>query len=176
MGHITHLRKQFKSLNTYDDIITMIKRRKNPLSTLWEVNGSSFQQTWITFTQSCFVPSWVEIGPVVLEKIFKLPPCIFVIISHWIRLRAFIWTSFSPHHQRTLCKCSMVLERIFKFRQCIFSYFIIITPWKRVGPFICIKLNLLNPSIHCVKSGWNWLVVLEKIFKFYQLECISAFS
>ena len=34
MGHIAHLRKQFKSINTYDYIIKMIKRRKNPLFTL----------------------------------------------------------------------------------------------------------------------------------------------
>ena len=27
MGHIAHLRKQFKSINTYDYIITLIKRR-----------------------------------------------------------------------------------------------------------------------------------------------------
>ena len=32
MGHIAHLRKQFKSINTYDYIITLISRRKNPLS------------------------------------------------------------------------------------------------------------------------------------------------
>ena len=31
MGHITHLRKQFKSINTYDYIITVIKRRKKPI-------------------------------------------------------------------------------------------------------------------------------------------------
>ena len=31
MGHIAHLRKQFKSLNTYDYIITLIKRRKKTL-------------------------------------------------------------------------------------------------------------------------------------------------
>ena len=29
MGHIAHLMKQFKSINTYDYIITLIKRRKN---------------------------------------------------------------------------------------------------------------------------------------------------
>ena len=29
MGHITHLRKQFKSINTYDYIITLIKRKKH---------------------------------------------------------------------------------------------------------------------------------------------------
>ena len=34
MGHIAHLRKQFKSINTYDYIITLIRRRKNPLLTL----------------------------------------------------------------------------------------------------------------------------------------------
>ena len=29
MGHMAHLRKQFKSINTYDNIITLIKRKKN---------------------------------------------------------------------------------------------------------------------------------------------------
>ena len=32
----------------------------------------SFEQTWIPFTKEYFVPSLVEIGPLVLEKIFKL--------------------------------------------------------------------------------------------------------
>ena len=31
MGHIAHLRKQFKSINIYDYIITLIKRRKKTL-------------------------------------------------------------------------------------------------------------------------------------------------
>ena len=34
MGHIAYLRKQFKSINKYDYIKTLIKRRKKPLSTL----------------------------------------------------------------------------------------------------------------------------------------------
>ena len=29
IGHIAHPRKQFKSINTYDYIITLIKRKKN---------------------------------------------------------------------------------------------------------------------------------------------------
>ena len=33
MGHIAHLRKQFKSINTYDYIITLIKRKKITLLT-----------------------------------------------------------------------------------------------------------------------------------------------
>ena len=31
MGHIAHLRKQFKSINTYDYIITLIQRIKKKL-------------------------------------------------------------------------------------------------------------------------------------------------
>ena len=31
MGHIAHLREQFKSINTYDYIITLIKQKKHYL-------------------------------------------------------------------------------------------------------------------------------------------------
>ena len=44
MGHIAHLRKQFKSINTIDYIITLIKRRKKTLLSLWELNGSSLNK------------------------------------------------------------------------------------------------------------------------------------
>ena len=36
------------------------------------VGGPSFEETWIPLTQGCFVPSLVEIGPVVLEKKMKM--------------------------------------------------------------------------------------------------------
>ena len=49
-------------------IIMLIKRRINPLSTLRELHGSSFEKTWIPFTQGWFVPNLVEIGIVVLEE------------------------------------------------------------------------------------------------------------
>ena len=71
-GPHPHLRKQFKSINTYDYIITLIKRRKKTLLISREFIGSSFEQTWIPYTQGCVVPRWVEIGPVVLEKKMKM--------------------------------------------------------------------------------------------------------
>ena len=37
---------------------------------LWEGCGPFFEQCWISFTQKCFVPSFVEVGQVVLEKKF----------------------------------------------------------------------------------------------------------
>ena len=53
--------------------------------------------------------------------------------------------------------CLVVLEkRIFYFRQCIFRYFKVISPCKRVGPFFWTNLNLLHPRILCAKFGWNW--------------------
>ena len=39
------------------------------LSPLSKGSGPAFDQTWIFFSQECFVPSLVDIGPVVLEKI-----------------------------------------------------------------------------------------------------------
>ena len=38
------------------------------LSPIDKGRNPSFEQTWITLTQRCFVPSLVEIGPLVLEK------------------------------------------------------------------------------------------------------------
>ena len=38
------------------------------LSPIGKGLGPSFEQTWIPFTQGCFVPSLVEIDPMVLEK------------------------------------------------------------------------------------------------------------
>ena len=63
MGHIAHLRKQFKSINTYDYIIMLIMRRKKTLLTSWEFIGSSFEQTWIPFTEAdalCLV--WLKLA------------------------------------------------------------------------------------------------------------------
>ena len=37
-----------------------------------------------------------------------------------------------------------------------FHYFVIISPWKRVGPFIWTNLNPLHPRMLCVKFRWSW--------------------
>ena len=50
------------------------------LSPIRKGRGTSFEQIWITFTQGCFVPRFVEIGPVVLKKkMFKVCICILAI-------------------------------------------------------------------------------------------------
>ena len=37
-----------------------------------------------------------------------------------------------------------------------FCCFIIISPWKRAGPFIWTNLNPIHPRMLCAKFGWNW--------------------
>ena len=63
------------------------------------------------------MPSLVEIGPVVLEKIFWFCQCIFryfVIISPWKRAGSFIWTNLNSHHPRMLlCKVCLKLAQWF---------------------------------------------------------------
>ena len=50
----------------------LIKGGKKSLFTLWELNGSLFELTWILFTQGCTVAGLVKIDPVVLEKKMKM--------------------------------------------------------------------------------------------------------
>ena len=53
-------------------ILSMYFFSISKLYPLGKGQGPSFEQTWIPFTQGCCVPSFVEIGPVVLEKKSKM--------------------------------------------------------------------------------------------------------
>ena len=52
---------------TFLNFVNVFSQCRNYL-TLVKSLAFSFKQTWFPFTQRCFVSSWVEIGPVVLEK------------------------------------------------------------------------------------------------------------
>ena len=82
----------------------------------------NLKKTWIPFTQECFVPSLVEIGPVVLEKkIFKFRQCIFaicVIISPWKRAGALHLNKLeSPSPKDALCQVWLKLAQWFRTRR-----------------------------------------------------------
>ena len=87
----------------------------------------------------------------------------FEIISLLKRAGPFIWTNLNPHHPRMLCAkfgWNWLLgsgEEDFHISSMYFQYFIIISPWKRAGPFFWTKLNPLHLGILCAKYGWNWL-------------------
>ena len=87
----------------------------------------------------------------------------FIIISFWKRAKPIIWTNLNPIHPRMLCGkfgwnwSSGFGEDDISNSSMYFRYFIIISPWKRVGPFIWTNLNPLHPRMLCAKFGWNWL-------------------
>ena len=118
---------------------------------------------WVPFTQGCYVPSLVEISPVVV-MIFKLGKCIPLFCYYFDPLGKGHYPSFEKNWIPTTQGCSVsrlveigpvVLEKIFKFQHCI-CYFVIISPWKRAWPFIWTNLNPNNPRMLCTKFSWNW--------------------
>ena len=144
----------------------VIKRRKNPLLSLWEFNGSSFEQLSIPSTQGCFVPNLVEIGPAVLEKkMYKFPQWTFTIL--WL----------SPLGKRRHCAnfgwnwpCGSVEEDFFNFVN-VLSLFRNHLPLEKVRPSIWTNLNPPHPRI--VTS----LVEIAHLFRRRRFfNCINVFS
>ena len=85
----------------------------------------------------------------------------FVIISPWKRAAPFIWTNLNPLYPKMLCadcgwKWLSAAREDFLILSMYFPYFVIISPWKKAGPFIWTNLNPLHPRMLCAKFGWNW--------------------
>ena len=60
---------------------------------------------------------------------------------------------------------SLVEKNIFfKISSMYFCYFVIISPWKRAGPFIWTNLIPHHPMIDCNMFGWNWPVFRRRRF------------
>ena len=88
MGHIAHLRKQFKSINTYDYIITLINLEKKPLLTSWELIGSSFEQTVFSLIRN-YLPS-EKGGDLHMHKL-ESPWPKDALCQVWLKLAQWFW-------------------------------------------------------------------------------------
>ena len=154
--------KQFKSIN-----IKLIKRRKN--------NIIYFMRIYCFFIWRILNPphpsmlcakigwNWLSGSG---EEDFLISSVYFhyfIIISPWKRAGPFIWTNLNPLHLRMLCAKfgwnwpNGSGEEDFLILSMYFHYFIIISPWKRAGPFTWKKFNPLHLRMLCAKFGWNWL-------------------
>ena len=98
-----------------------------------------FEQTWIPFIQRCFVPSWNRLSGSYFVNVFSLFRNSFE--QTWI---SFFVTSRNSW------------EEDFKTLSMYFPYFVFISPWKRVWPFIWTNLNPLHPRMFCANFDWNW--------------------
>ena len=147
MGHIAHPRNQTHLLKAMIISQHWFGEEKTIISFLIS-EWSLFVKPWVSFTKGCFVTSLVEIGPVVLEKkMFKFRQCIFA-IALLSPLRKGHGPSseqtWIPFTQGCLCMFGWNLpsgswEEKIKISSMYLWYFIIISPWKRVWPFILKK-------------------------------------
>ena len=151
-------------------------KEKTDIISLLRIEWSIFIKGWIPFTQGCFVPCLVEIGPVVLEKnIFRF--LYFVIISPLKKDLTLYLHKLDSLHSMMFVP-SLVengqwfwRKQIFKLRQstmnvrnfitiCIFHN---ICPEKRRSPSFQTQLNLFHPRVFLCQV---WLkigpVVLKK--------------
>ena len=66
-------------------------------------------------------------------------------------------------------------EDNFKILSMYFHHFVIISPFKRAGPFIWTKLNPLHPGMICAKFGWNRPSGSGEEFFFIFVNVVSLF-
>jgi hypothetical protein len=86
------------------------------LSPLWRGPGPLFEQSTIPFIQGWFVPSLIEIGLLILEKIFKNFQCIFTLL--WLSpfgegQSPSLKNLESPPHKDDLCQVCLKLVQWF---------------------------------------------------------------
>ena len=65
-----------------------------------------------------------------------------------------IWTNLNLLHPRM--HCAKWFWRGFLNFSLYLGYFVIISPWKRAGPFNWTNLNPRYPRMICAKFSWNW--------------------
>ena len=82
------------------------RRHKNQLYLFLRIKCSLFAKPGVPFTQSCYVPSLVEIGLVVVEKIFNHAFSLFCYYLPLERAWPFILRNLNPYPPRMLCEKS----------------------------------------------------------------------
>ena len=143
MGHINHLRKQFESINTYDYIITVIKRRKKKPLSLWEfycffiwTNINPFHPSMLCAKFGWNWPSGSGEEDFLISSMYFH---YFVIIPPWKRGPSFKQT-WIPSAKDVLCQVWLKLAQWFWRRRFlnfvnVFSLFRNYLPLEK-GPFI----------------------------------------
>ena len=117
--------------------------------------GHSFEEKWIPITSQYFMPSFIDIGLVVLKKIFKSCQCVF---HNHLPLVERCGLLFEKKTLNPLHPCanfgwnwpSSSGEDFWKSSICF--YFFIIIFWKGMP----LNLNLLYTTMLFAKFGLNW--------------------
>ena len=88
-----------------------------------------------------------------------------IIFNNYLPLKerwSSIWTSIIPLHLEMLCADWLKLAQWFSKRRFLnllskyFHHFVIISLWKKAGPFIWTNLNRRYPRMLCARFDWTW--------------------
>lgn len=172
MGHIAHLRNQFKSINTFENSYDYIIDIDNiDLIGMERTHYLLFENEMVKdcVRMLCAKSGWNLLSDsgeedFLIVNVFLLfgsyPPLENGVALHLNKLE-----SFSP--KDALCKVWLFLDKkIFRLSQYIFCYLVIISPWKRAWPFIWI-FNPFHPRMLFAKFEIG-PVVLEKKMKIWK--------
>ena len=142
----------------------------------WKRVWPFIEQTWIPFTQGCFVPSLFEID-LVDFKILLMYFRIFLIISPWKKAGPFIWTNLNPLHRKMHCVkfgwnwLSGSEEEYFLNFVNLFSLFLNYLPLEKGGALHLNKTESPSPKDALCQV---WLKMAQWFWRICQ--CIFAIS
>ena len=148
--------------------------------------GPLFEQTWIPFTQGYFVPSLVEIGPVILEKKMKMWKVYRqtdgrtddrqqvirkahlsfqlrwaknpeCLLEKQLQAKQPVWESNDPSYEQTW----LSWKKILKSGQYFFSFLVQVYPLG-IGHYPSHKK--IKFSLHCKFAWISQVVLARKIF------------
>ena len=127
------------------------------LATLGREQGPSFERTWMPFIQGCFVPSFVEIGPVRRKRLPWEEDFVNVLLlfCNYLPLEKGVGSSF---------KLLQWEEEVFLEKKTLsmyYCYFVIISPWKRAWALPLNKLEFPSPrdalcQVWLKLAQWFW--------------------
>ena len=155
MGHIAHLRKQFKSINTHDYIVTLIKRRKNIINFMriyWFFICRNLNPLHPRMHCAKIVWNWLSGSD---KENFLISTMYFLLFRNYLPLdkgRALFWTNLNPLHPRMHCAkivwnwLSGPGEEDFLFSTMYFSLFRNYLPLEKGGALHLKKLESPLPK------------------------------
>ena len=115
-------------------------------------HGPLFEQIWIPLIQGCFVPSFIEIGPVILEKaIFLMSSMCFHCYLPLEESSLLLKLLESSSSNDNFCQVCLKLVQLFRRRRCLNVINASIKRKEHIWPLICSNLNSF--LMFCAKFG-----------------------
>ena len=131
----------------------------------WKRVGPSFEQTWIPIIKGCLCQNWLQLAQWFWRRgFFKNFINVFSLFRNYLPLEKggdlHLNKLESPYKRMILAKfgwnwLSGFEEAFFLISSIYFHFFVIISLWKRAGPFIWTNMNPLHPRRFCAKFVWN---------------------